>query len=479
MDLEKVYFEAYLAEVSYSVVASYAPGTSVDGAVPEGLAGLGKTPQLTYEGRSTCRLFRGVQTDVSIRSRGGDPRCLIKEYAGAGSAGNNNKKSKKRGVRDASAIAARELEAHAMLTAEWNKPGGGGGASSASGVGGFYAKMLSGNKEPPVPPFPQLLGTMTAAMAEVEEQLDEQQWRDNLGGSEPPRPGAQWLVYKWDGTTTVESFAVPQSVRVARGKAAREAAGGGIGLPPAPKRVTADEAARFLLDPREGVLAKCLDALAVVHEAGLAHRSLSGAPSILLTADSQDKGAALERLTPSLLRVKLSNFGFSSRLADGSPERLEALARFTPSSSSSPPSKLALTRFAVAEDLQALGFVFLQLLLGALSSPDEGGSSVTGAAMPSPAVSVRDLERQVEEVLRGEPLREGFRRYAAAEPRWAAAVDVLDADGGSGWDFLQGIVGAREAAAKQIRATKNDVAALSMQTARAQKDHPFLKRWAK
>ena len=99
--------------------------------------------------------------------------------------------------------------------------------------------------------------------------------------------------------------------------------------------------------------------------------------------------------------------------------------------------------------------------------------------MPSPAVSVRDLERQVEEVFRGEPLREGFRRYAAAEPRWAAAVDVLDADGGSGWDFLQGMVGAREAAAKQIRATKNDVAALSMQTARAQKDHPFLKRWAK
>ena len=31
-----------------------------------------------------------------------------------------------------------------------------------------------------MPPFPQLLGTMTAAMAEVEEQLDEQQWRDNL-----------------------------------------------------------------------------------------------------------------------------------------------------------------------------------------------------------------------------------------------------------------------------------------------------------
>ena len=124
LDLEKVNFEAYLAEVSYSVVASYAPGTSVDGAVPEGLAGLGKTPQLTDEGRSTCRLFRGVQTDVSIRSRGGDPRCRSRSTRARAA---RQQQQKVEEARRAGRVGDRgaELEAHAMLTAEWNKPGAG------------------------------------------------------------------------------------------------------------------------------------------------------------------------------------------------------------------------------------------------------------------------------------------------------------------------------------------------------------------
>ena len=65
-----------------------------------------------------------------------------------------------------------------------------------------------------------------------------------------------WLVYGFDGSTTAEGFAIPQAVRVARGKAAREAAGGGIGLPPAPKRVSNAEVARFLTDGNRGVFAK-------------------------------------------------------------------------------------------------------------------------------------------------------------------------------------------------------------------------------
>ena len=79
---------------------------------------------------------------------------------------------------------------------------------------------------------------------------------------------------------------------------------------------------------RQSPGAQALDALSLVHDAGVAHRSLSSGASVLLTADAQDKGAALERLTASLLRVKLANFGFSTRLADASPERLESLARF-------------------------------------------------------------------------------------------------------------------------------------------------------
>ena len=69
----------------------------------------------------------------------------------------------------------------------------------------------------------------------------------------------------------------------------------------------------------------------------------------------------------------------------------------------------------------------------------------------------------------------GFRDYAAAEPRWAAAVALLDEDGGLGWDFLQGMIFAREAAARQIKRTRGDISSVSMQTAKSQKDHPFLK----
>lgn len=174
LTLSDVTFERFIAEQTYSVVASYAPGTAIDGAVPEGLQGLGKTPRLTTEGRSTCRLFRGQLTDVSIRSRGGDPRCVIREYAGSARVG----KSARRAARDASLIADREVAVHALLLAEWTKPGGMGAVA-----GGFYAKLK--NEPPPPPPFPVLLGTLTDSMAEVEGQLDEAQWRDNLSGAEP------------------------------------------------------------------------------------------------------------------------------------------------------------------------------------------------------------------------------------------------------------------------------------------------------
>ena len=67
--------------------------------------------------------------------------------------------------------------------------------------------------------------------------------------------------------------------------------------------------------------------------------------------------------------------------------------------------KLALRRFSVAEDLSALGFVFLQLLLGALSGEDD---DYFNKPPPSPPVTVRDLERQVEEVFRGADLLTGM-----------------------------------------------------------------------
>lgn len=475
-----VVLERFLGEQTYSIVESFRRGTEVDGGTADGLSGLGKTPQLTSEGKSTVRVWRGRRTDVSIRSRGEDPRCVVKEYASSSA-------SSRRGSRDAAQISAREEEVHVRLLAEWNKPGGRGVTDSpAKGLGAFFSTFGARPFAAQPPPFPLLLGTLTDAMAAVVDggTLDEDQWRDALGEAcEPPRPRARWLVFGYDGTTTAESFAVPQAQRVARGQAARAAAGGGIGLPPAPKRVTNADAARFLLDAKAGVFVRSLAALALVHEAGLAHRSISSGGSLLLTAEAQDKGAALERLTPSLLRVKLTNFGFATPLSDGGSDRCESLARFGVDLGTAPSvdRNVALTRFAIAEDLGALGFVFLQLFLGALSGEDadyfSDDSGTTTPTRSAPAATIRDLERQVEEIFRGEDLKNGFRRYAAAEPQWTTAVAILDANAGEGWDFFQSMLGAREAAARQIKRTKGSISSLSFQTASAQKDHPFLKRW--
>ena len=180
-----------------------------------------------------------------------------------------------------------------------------------------------------------------------------------------------------------------------------------------------------------------------------------------------------------MLQVKLTNFGFATPLSDGGSDRYESLARFGVDLDTAPSvdRNVALTRFAIAEDLVALGFVFLQLFLGALSGEDTDYFSDTIPTRSAPAATIRDLERQVEEIFRGEDLKNGFRRYAAAEPKWTSAVAILDANAGEGWDFFQSMLGARETAARQIKHTKGSVLSLSLQTASAQKDHPFLKRW--
>ena len=98
--LSDVVLERFLGEQTYSIVESFRHGTEVDGGTADGLSGLGKTPQLTSRGKSTVRIWRGRRTDVSIRSRGEDPRCVVKEYASSSA-------SSRRGSRDAAQISKR------------------------------------------------------------------------------------------------------------------------------------------------------------------------------------------------------------------------------------------------------------------------------------------------------------------------------------------------------------------------------------
>jgi hypothetical protein len=127
-------------------------------------------------------------------------------------------------------------------------------------------------------------------------------------------------VYEYDGYNTITSFSVPAVTRVEAIRTAREertlarikkeSGGRGrtsgdigregqgqvqgqrlgrslnqLGLPPLPEVVSWEVSASFVV---KGIMKKALLALALLHESGLAHRSLCG-EAFVLTADSQDK----------------------------------------------------------------------------------------------------------------------------------------------------------------------------------------------
>ena len=53
------------------------------------------------------------------------------------------------------------------------------------------------------------------------------------------------------------------------------------------------------------------------------------------------------------------------------------------------------------------------------------------------------LKRLIEDIYEGD-VAGAFREYCVAEPAWAGAVEMLDADGGAGWELLQQLVDCRK-----------------------------------
>ena len=322
---------------------------------------------------SLIRVFTGQfigPTAAILRSKGLDARVLVKEFQ---LTGNDSMKKLQR----------QELQAMAKLQSELIRTHG-----TQDAKQGWWAaqaldrqmverrsddknlaqllELISKHKVP----FVSVLGELNM----TDEDLDPNEWYNALGVS-VPKPGSKWIVYEYCGLQSLANYAQPAALKAARKLSrpptpSRRGGGGGIfGLfnvaPPASSIPPFRERANYVID---GILYQCLEAVAQMHECGLVHGSI-GLGSILLSSTSMDKteAASISATTKSRLRVVFSDFGFGRSIIDQESDENFIYRTRSFGLDLKGTNTLAATGFAMAEDLHALGFVFLGTLLTTLA----------------------------------------------------------------------------------------------------------------
>jgi serine/threonine protein kinase len=160
-------------------------------------------------------------------------------------------------------------------------------------------------------PFLGIIGEVN--LEELEGEMDANEFYGALGVP-PPKPGAVWLVYEYAGLNTISSYAGPAEIKWSR-------------LPPKkgffgttqPDPIPAwRDRANYVV---KGIMKGSLEALANLHDSGIAHRSI-GRSSLILTSMNQDKkeAATVYFTRPSGLVVKLADFGFSGLLQESTSD---------------------------------------------------------------------------------------------------------------------------------------------------------------
>lgn len=237
-----------------------------------------------------------------------------------------------------------------------------------------------------------LLGTLRGEDLEADDTLIEA-WVANLR-VDPPARGAAWLVFRWAGSRTAAA------------------------LPDDPPSFLPflDKKPRWHARLKE-TMRQALEAVAGLHDAGLAHRSL-GLTSLVLDSKQQDKTV----VDLSLLVVRLDFLGLST------PATLEA----------------------IADDLLALGYAFFELVFSKVDL--------------EPRPDQDTLKRLYADIFDYD--MDKFRQYAIDEPAWRPPVDFLEANDRAGWQLLDKML-----AAKQPRETAPKV--VTLLTARGLLASPF------
>jgi hypothetical protein len=101
------------------------------------------------------------------------------------------------------------------------------------------------------------------------------------------------------------------------------------------------------------------------------------------------------------------------------------------------------TNFAIAEDMHAVGFVFLGLLLTTLAELPRPVPST----YQMPATDDDTLQRLLTDIFDKDMNQ--FREFVLEEDIWSNLVALLDENDKSGWKVLETLVLARENAAKR------------------------------
>jgi len=383
---------------------------------------------------SVVRVFRGQfvgRLGGTIRSRGLDARVLVKEFTGE----------------MAQRLAKNEQMAVAKLQStliEKRADAVDGGWIQSASSRSVLARTDDAHvsdllQELTSAPYLGILGEVN--LAELEDEMDPNDFYRALSVP-PPKTGAIWIVYEYQGLNTVASYTTtPPEKRRAKQPLKKSFFGNFVeppALPPFPERTN------FIV---KGIMFKSLSALATLHETGIAHRSI-GRNSLIISSPSQNKAEASSIYFTRIsgLVIKLSDYGFAGLLEDSANDQeFISRARSFGLSFRKGDTSLVATNFAMAEDLHALGFVFLGLILVSLSDMPNAGT-------PMPATDEDTIQKLLSEIFNQD--FKAFREYVEAEDVWSRLVELLDEQDGAGWVVLETLFKARETTAENQNSLK-------------------------
>lgn len=386
------------------------------------------------------RIFRGEfvgQVGGVLSSQGLDRRLLVKEFTGdlALALARAELDSLGRLQSDLIVAPSEDDGAAAERGGEWMRAAA---ARSSTELRRDCANVAKLVQLAARSPFLTILGEVN--LAELEGEMDPNEFYRALGVP-PPKPGAVWVVYEYGGLSTMQAYSQPAEIRRASLPSKKGFFGNVIPPPPLPAW---RERANYVVN---GIMKGAILALAKMHESGIVHRSI-GRSSFIISTKSMDKREAISPYNTQIsnLSMKLADFGFSGPYEKSTTdEEFCVRARSFGMSFRKGANSIASHNFAIAEDMHALGFVFLGLLLNSLAElPDPN--------YQMPATDEDTLQRLLSDIFNKN--FDEFREYVEAEDIWSNLVQLLDENNGAGWKVLETLVLAREKAAKNKDTTQ-------------------------
>jgi serine/threonine protein kinase len=387
---------------------------------------------------SIVRIFRGEFIGTvggSLSAQGFDRRVLVKEFTDTELALSLVRSElQSLGRLQSNLVFGNEKNSEDALRngAQWIRAAS---ARSSVDLRKDTANVVTLMKALAVAPFVGILGEVS--LAELDGNLEPNEFYRALGVP-PPKPGSVWLVYEYAGLATVQAYSEPAELRLAKLPPKKGFFGNVIeASPPSWK-----DRANYVV---KGIMKNTILAIASIHENGMVHGSI-GRSSIILSSKEMDKRNAISPMNTmiSILRVKLSEFAFAKTFEEStSNEEFCTRARTFGLSFQKGDHNVLTTNFAIAEDMHAVGFVFLGLLLTTLAELPRPVTST----YQMPATDDDTLQRLLSDIFDKDMNQ--FREFVLEEDIWSNLVALLDDNDQSGWKVLETLVLARENAAKR------------------------------